>query len=101
MPIITEVLTPADVELVARYTDILQIGARNCQNYLLLEEAGKSEVPVMLKRGMSVQIEEWLPPRVHHGLVPNVIPFCERGIRTFETFTRNTFDLNAIRSSSA
>lgn len=97
MPIITEVLTPSDVDLVARYTDILQIGARNCQNYLLLEEAGKSGVPVMLKRGMSVQIEEWLSAAEYIMAQgnPNVI-LCERGIRTFETFTRNTFDLNAI-----
>jgi 3-deoxy-7-phosphoheptulonate synthase len=97
MPIITEVLTPSDVDLVARYTDILQIGARNCQNYLLLEEAGKSGVPVMLKRGMSVQIEEWLSAAEYIMAQgnPNVI-LCERGIRTFETYTRNTFDLNAI-----
>ena len=97
MPIITEVLTPADLELVARYTDILQIGARNCQNYLLLEEAGKSGVPVMLKRGMSVLIEEWLSAAEYIMAQgnPNVI-LCERGIRTFETATRNTFDLNAV-----
>jgi len=97
MPIITEVLTPSDVELVEKYTDIFQIGARNCQNYLLLEEVGMSGKPVMLKRGMSVLIEEWLMAAEYIMAQgnPNVI-LCERGIRTFETFTRNTFDINAI-----
>ncbi|MBA2453151.1 MAG: 3-deoxy-7-phosphoheptulonate synthase [Chloroflexia bacterium] len=97
LPIITEVLTPSDVETVAEYADILQIGARNCQNYLLLEEAGKSGVPVMLKRGMSVQIEEWLSAAEYVMAQgnPNVI-MCERGIRTFEIATRNTFDISAI-----
>ena len=97
MPIITEVLTPSDLDLVARYTDILQIGARNCQNYLLLEEVGKSGLPVMLKRGMSVLIEEWLMAAEYIMAQgnPRVI-LCERGIRTFETYTRNTFDVNAI-----
>ena len=97
MPIITEVLTPSDVELVARYTDILQIGARNSQNYLLLEEVGKSGVPVMLKRGMSMLVEEWLMAAEYIMAQgnPNVI-LCERGIRTFETITRNTLDLNAV-----
>jgi 3-deoxy-7-phosphoheptulonate synthase len=97
MPIITEVLTPSDVDLVSRYTDIFQIGARNCQNYLLLEEVGKTGMPVMLKRGMSVQIEEWLMAAeyIMAQSNPNVM-LCERGIRTFETYTRNTLDLNAI-----
>jgi 3-deoxy-7-phosphoheptulonate synthase len=97
LPIITEVLTTADVELVARYTDIFQIGARNCQNYLLLEEVGKTAMPVMLKRGMSVQVEEWLMAAEYIMAQgnPNVI-LCERGIRTFETVTRNTLDLNAV-----
>lgn len=97
LPIITEVLTPADVEAVAEYSDILQIGARNCQNYLLLEEAGKTNRPVMLKRGMSVQIEEWLSAAEYVMAQgnPNVI-MCERGIRTFEVITRNTFDVSAI-----
>jgi 3-deoxy-7-phosphoheptulonate synthase len=97
MPIITEVLAPADVELVGRYTDIFQIGARNCQNYLLLEEVGMTGIPVMLKRGMSVTVEEWLMAAEYIMAQgnPNVI-LCERGIRTFETVTRNTFDLNAV-----
>jgi 3-deoxy-7-phosphoheptulonate synthase len=97
MPIITEVLTTADVDLVARYTDIFQIGARNCQNFLLLEEVGKTGIPVMLKRGMSVLIEEWLMAAEYVMAQgnPRVI-MCERGIRTFETYTRNTLDLNAV-----
>lgn len=97
MPIITEVLTTADVDLVARYTDIFQIGARNCQNFLLLEEVGKTGIPVMVKRGPSVQIEEWLMAAEYVMAQgnPRVI-MCERGIRTFETYTRYTFDLNAV-----
>jgi 3-deoxy-7-phosphoheptulonate synthase len=97
LPIITEVMTPSDVELVARYADVLQIGARNMQNYQLLEEAGRSGVPVMLKRGLSATFEEWLLSAeyiIAQGN-PNVI-LCERGIRTFETATRNTMDLNAV-----
>ena len=97
LPIVTEVMTPADVALVARYADVLQIGARNMQNYQLLEEAGRSGMPVMLKRGLSATFEEWLLSAeyiIAQGN-PNVI-LCERGIRTFETATRNTMDLNAI-----
>lgn len=97
LPIITEVMTPTDVELVARYADILQIGARNMQNYQLLEEAGRSGLPVMLKRGLSATFEEWLlsAEYIIAQNNPNVI-LCERGIRTFETATRNTMDINAI-----
>jgi 3-deoxy-7-phosphoheptulonate synthase len=97
LPVVTEVMTPTDVELVARYADVLQIGARNMQNYQLLEEAGRSGVPVLLKRGLSATFEEWLLSAeyiVAQGN-PNVI-LCERGIRTFETATRNTMDLNAV-----
>jgi len=97
LPIVTEVMTPSDVELVARYADVLQIGARNMQNYQLLEEVGRSGAPVMLKRGLSATIEEWLLSAeyiIAQGN-PNVI-LCERGIRTFETATRNTMDLNAV-----
>lgn len=97
LPIVTEVMTPGDVELVARYADVLQIGARNMQNYQLLEEVGRSGAPVMLKRGLSATIEEWLLSAeyiIAQGN-PNVI-LCERGIRTFETATRNTMDLNAV-----
>ena len=90
-------MTPADVEQVYEYTDIFQIGARNCQNYFLLEEVGKTGKPVMLKRGMSMLIEEWLlaAEYVLAQSNPNVI-FCERGIRTFENQTRNTFDIAAV-----
>lgn len=97
LPVVTEVMTPADVELVARYADVLQIGARNMQNYQLLEEVGRSEVPVLLKRGLSATFEEWLLSAeyiIAQGN-PNVI-LCERGIRTFETETRNTMDLNCV-----
>ena len=97
LPIVTEVMTPTDVELVARYADVLQIGARNMQNYQLLEEVGRTGMPVLLKRGLSATIEEWLLS-AEYVLAqgnPNVI-LCERGIRTFETATRNTMDLNAV-----
>ena len=97
LKIITEVMTPADVAVVGQYTDIFQIGARNCQNYLLLEEVGKARKPVMLKRGLSLLIEEWLlaAEYVMAQGNPNVI-LCERGIRTFETATRNTLDVGAV-----
>ncbi|HEU4325469.1 MAG TPA: 3-deoxy-7-phosphoheptulonate synthase [Roseiflexaceae bacterium] len=97
LPIVTEVMAPHDVELVARYADLLQIGARNMQNYQLLEEAGRSGLPVLLKRGLSATIDEWLfsAEYVLAQGNPNVI-LCERGIRTFETATRNTMDLNAV-----
>ncbi len=97
LAIITEVMTPSDVEQVYDYTDIFQIGARNCQNYYLLEEVGRAGKPVMLKRGMSMLIEEWLlaAEYVLAQSNPNVI-FCERGIRTYENQTRNTFDISAV-----
>jgi len=97
LPIVTEVMEPGMVEMVAQYADVLQIGARNMQNYPLLNAAGRSGQTVLLKRGMSSTIEELLMAAdyvlSHHN--PNVI-LCERGIRTFETATRNTFDINAI-----
>jgi 3-deoxy-7-phosphoheptulonate synthase len=97
MPIITEVMTPADIAQVGEFTDIFQIGARNCQNYLLLEEVGKAGKPVMLKRGLSMQLEEWLlaAEYVMAQGNPEVI-LCERGIRTFEPATRNTLDVSAV-----
>ncbi len=97
LKIITEVMTPSDVETVGQYTDVFQIGARNCQNYLLLEEVGKANKPVMLKRGLSLLIEEWLlaAEYVMAQGNPNVI-LCERGIRTFENATRNTLDVSAV-----
>lgn len=97
LPVITEVLNQKDVSLVAKYADILQVGARNVQNFSLLKELGGCEKPVFLKRGMSTTIKEWLlsAEYIITGGNPNVI-LCERGIRTFETATRNTLDLNAI-----
>jgi len=97
LPVVTEVMTPQDVEMVARYADILQIGTRNMQNFMLLDEVGASQKPVMVKRGMSATIQEWLLSAeyiVSRGN-RNVI-LCERGIRTFETYTRNTMDVSAI-----
>jgi len=97
LPLITEVLTPQVVELVARYADILQVGARNMQNFILLDEVGMTKKPVMLKRGMSATIQEWLLA-VEYILAQGnrQVILCERGIRTFETYTRNTMDLSAI-----
>ncbi len=97
LKIITEVMTPADVAVVGQYTDIFQIGARNCQNYLLLEEVGKARKPVMLKRGLSLLIEEWLLAAEYVMAQGNPdVMLCERGIRTFETATRNTLDVAAV-----
>jgi 3-deoxy-7-phosphoheptulonate synthase len=97
LPIVTEVMTPADVALVARYADVLQIGARNMQNYQLLEEVGRSGVPVLLKRGLSATFEEWMLSAEYIVAQGNEqVILCERGIRTFETATRNTMDLNII-----
>jgi len=95
--IITEVMTPADVATVRPYTDIFQIGARNAQNYLLLEEVGKAGKPVMLKRGLSMLIEEWLLAAEYVMAQGNSeVILCERGIRTFEVQTRNTLDVSAV-----
>jgi 3-deoxy-7-phosphoheptulonate synthase len=97
LKIITEVMSPADVALVGRYTDIFQIGARNSQNYLLLEEVGQTGKPVMIKRGLAMLIEEWLLAAEYIMAQgnPNVI-LCERGIRTFETATRNVLDVSSV-----
>ena len=97
LPIITEVLAPGDVDLVYRYADILQVGARNMQNFVLLDEMGKVDKPVMLKRGLSATYEEWLLAAEYILAQGNQkVILCERGIRTFETYTRNTLDLSAI-----
>ena len=95
--VVTEVLSPGDVELVSSYADILQIGARNMQNYSLLHEVGAVDKPVLLKRGMMASVEEWLMSAeyVLSGGNQRVI-LCERGIRTFEGYTRNTLDLSAV-----
>ncbi len=97
LPVITEVLTPSDVDTVFQYADILQIGARNMQNFHLLEEVGRTNKPVLLKRGLSATIDEWLLAAEYVLLQgnPNVI-LCERGIRTYENATRNTLDLSAV-----
>jgi 3-deoxy-7-phosphoheptulonate synthase len=97
LAVITELLSEQHVEMVAEYADILQIGARNAQNFQLLIAAAKTGKPVMLKRGLSMKIEEWLlaGEYVLANENPNLM-FCERGIRTFETYTRNTLDLTAV-----
>jgi len=97
LPIVTEVMAPEQLPLIVRYADVLQIGARNMQNYSLLHAAGASQHPVLLKRGMSATIEELLMSAEYilsHG--NRRVILCERGIRTFETSTRNTTDINAI-----
>ena len=97
LPIITEVMDTRDVELVGKYTDIYQLGTRNMANYSLLREVGKTRKPVMLKRGWASTIEEWLQAAEYIASQGNYeIILCERGIRTYETYTRNTFDINAI-----
>lgn len=97
LPVVTEVMEPGLVPLVAKYADVLQIGARNMQNYALLNAAGQSQHTVLLKRGMMSTMEELLMAAEYvlsHGNERVIL--CERGIRTFETYTRNTFDINAI-----
>jgi 3-deoxy-7-phosphoheptulonate synthase len=97
LPIVTEVMTPEDIELVGDYADILQVGARNMQNYALLKALGKQDKPVFLKRGMSGTIQELLMSAEYILSGGNMkVMVCERGIRTYETATRFTFDVNAI-----
>jgi 3-deoxy-7-phosphoheptulonate synthase len=97
MPIITEVMDTKDLELVCEYADCLQIGARNMQNFALLREVGRTHLPVMLKRGMSATIKDLLMSAEYILSEGNFnVLLCERGIRTFETMTRNTLDLNAV-----
>ncbi|GAA3734337.1 3-deoxy-7-phosphoheptulonate synthase [Spinactinospora alkalitolerans] len=97
LPIVTEVVDAADVELVASYADMLQIGTRNMQNFALLQAAGEAGRPVMLKRGMNATIEEWLMAAEYIAQRGNLdIVLCERGIRTFEKATRNTLDISAV-----
>ncbi|MCX8106800.1 MAG: 3-deoxy-7-phosphoheptulonate synthase [Ignavibacterium album] len=97
LSIITEIIEPANFEIIEKYTDIFQVGSRNMYNYPLLKLLGNTKKPVMLKRGMSATIDEWLMSAEYilAGGNPNVI-LCERGIRTFDTTLRNTFDLSAI-----
>lgn len=97
LPIVTEVMDPSLVPMVCEYADVLQIGARNMQNFTLLHAAGESQHPILLKRGMSSTIKELLMAAEYvlsHG--NKQVMLCERGIRTFETYTRNTFDVNAV-----
>ncbi|TQN32008.1 3-deoxy-D-arabinoheptulosonate-7-phosphate synthase [Haloactinospora alba] len=97
LPIVTEVVDAADVDLVAGYADMLQIGTRNMQNFALLQAAGEAGVPVLLKRGMNATIEEWLMAAEYIAQRGNLdIVLCERGIRTFEKATRNTLDISAV-----
>ncbi|MGE5173239.1 MAG: 3-deoxy-7-phosphoheptulonate synthase [Betaproteobacteria bacterium] len=97
LPIVTEVMDPRDIEMIVKYADVLQIGARNMQNFRLLKEVGLCKKPVLLKRGISATIKEWLMSAeyIMSGGNHNVI-LCERGIRTYETATRNTLDLSAV-----
>ncbi len=97
LPIVTEVMHPADLQAVARKADVIQLGARNMQNFSLLKECGRIDRPIMLKRGMMASIDEWLAAAEYilaHG--NHQVILCERGIRTFETATRNTLDLSAV-----
>jgi 3-deoxy-7-phosphoheptulonate synthase len=97
LPVVTEVLTPSEVSVVAQWADMLQVGTRNAQNFALLEAVGQAGKPVLLKRGMSNTVEEWLlsAEYVLSQGNPDVV-LCERGIRSFETATRNTLDLSAV-----
>src|SRR5207249_6634849 len=95
--VVSEVVTPSQVELVARYVDMLQVGTRNMQNYALLQEVGRCGRPVLLKRGMSATVQEWLLAAEYILSQGNGnVVLCERGIRTFETATRFTLDLNCV-----
>jgi 3-deoxy-7-phosphoheptulonate synthase len=97
LKLITEVMEIAQIDLIGKYADIYQVGARNMQNYSLLRELGKARKPVLLKRGLSATIEEWLLSSEYILAGGNTdVMLCERGIRTFESYTRNTFDISAI-----
>ena len=97
MPIVSEVMDPRDVELFYGYVDMFQIGSRNMQNFYLLKEVGKTDKPVLLKRGMAATIEDFLMAAEYIAYEGNdQIVLCERGIRTFENYTRNTLDITAV-----
>jgi 3-deoxy-7-phosphoheptulonate synthase len=97
LPVVTEVIDPRDVSWVAEFADVLQIGTRNMQNFSLLKEVGRTKRPVLLKRGMHSTLEEWLNCAEYILSEGNSeVILCERGIRTFETYTRNTLDLSAV-----
>ena len=97
LPIVSELMSPYDIEVFERDVDVIQVGARNMQNFELLKELGKTSKTILLKRGLSATIEEWLMSAeyIMAGGNENVV-LCERGIRTFETYTRNTLDLSAV-----
>jgi 3-deoxy-7-phosphoheptulonate synthase len=97
LPVVTEVMDPHDIERIAEHADMLQVGARNAQNFSLLRRLGKVNKPILLKRGMSTKLDEFLMAAEYILSGGNTkVVLCERGIRTFETATRNTLDLNAI-----
>jgi 3-deoxy-7-phosphoheptulonate synthase len=97
LPVATELMDPRDIDVVAKYADLIQIGARNMQNFRLLTEVGKLDKPIILKRGISATIVEWLMSAEYIASEGNTrIILCERGIRTYEQATRNTFDVSAI-----
>lgn len=97
MPVVTEIMDSEDIDLVNRYADILQVGARNMQNFSLLKKLGKIDKPVILKRGLAATIEEWLSAAEYILAGGNgQVILCERGVRTSETWTRNTLDLSAV-----
>lgn len=97
LPVVTEVMDTRDIDLISKYADILQVGSRNMQNFRLLEEVGRSDKPVILKRGLCATIEEWLLAAEYILSSGNQkLILCERGIRTFESYTRNTLDIGAV-----
>jgi 3-deoxy-7-phosphoheptulonate synthase len=97
LPVVTEIMTPEQLPLISEYADMLQIGARNMQNYALLKTVGRSTLPVLLKRGMMATLEELLMSAEYILAEGNRnVILCERGIRTFEKYTRNTTDINAV-----
>lgn len=97
LPVVTEVMDVRDIDTVIKYADMLQVGSRNMYNYSLLKELGKQKVPVLLKRGMSATLKEWIYAAEYIVKEGNEnVVLCERGIRTFENYTRNTLDLNSV-----
>ena len=97
LPVVTEIMSPYDIETFVEEVDVIQVGARNMQNFELLKELGRTNKPILLKRGLSATIEEWLMSAEYFMSTGNEkVILCERGIRTFETYTRNTLDLSAI-----
>lgn len=97
MPIVTEIMSTDNIEMFEMCVDVIQVGARNMQNFDLLKQLGKTTKPILLKRGLANTVEEWLMSAEYIMAAgnPNVI-LCERGIRTYETYTRNTLDLSAV-----